>query len=237
MDLQLPVKDGIEATYKEIREAGRSVNINAFANTPPAAGGNTPPALVVPNTMARMTPHNVSVIIVALTASSLDVDQEVALAAGCNDFLTKPVSLVWLEKMLLEWDSMAWLSGFSRPNIPTNHLLNRSLPASVPACTGLPPGVASTTGTGFYVGADGKPIMSFTGTLAQMKAKEVAEHLHLRSDKARSAQMREKACMLLNGELAQENASDLSGTDDDLNQPVPAAGARESTSEESAQHE
>ncbi|PLW15687.1 hypothetical protein PCANC_14339 [Puccinia coronata f. sp. avenae] len=237
MDLQLPVKDGIEAT-KEIREAERSVNINAFANTPPAVGGNTPPALVIPNTMARMTPHNVSVIIVALTASSLDVDREVALAAGCNDFLTKPVSLAWLEKKLLEWGSMAWLSGFSRPDIPIHNPLNRSLPASIPACVGMPVSDVgtSTTDTGFYVGADGKPIMSFTGTLAQMKAKEVAEHLHLRSDKARGAQAREKARMLLNGDSAQENASDLSGTDDDLNQPVPAAGAGESASEESAHH-
>ncbi|KAA1070357.1 ssk1 response regulator receiver [Puccinia graminis f. sp. tritici] len=228
MDLQLPVKDGIEAT-KEIREAERSVNINAFANTPPAVGGNTPPALVAPNTMPRMTPHNVSVIIVALTASSLDVDREVALAAGCNDFLTKPVSLAWLEKKLLEWGSMAWLSGFSRPNISTNSL-NRSLPASVPAGFGHPPPAGSTAGAGFYLGAGGKPMMSFTGTLAQKKAKEVADHLHLSSDKARGAQIREKARLESNNAESSstrdslENTSDLSGTDDDANIPRIPAG-------------
>ncbi|KAG0145085.1 hypothetical protein CROQUDRAFT_659173 [Cronartium quercuum f. sp. fusiforme G11] len=104
MDLQLPVKDGIEAT-KEIREAERSQNIHAFGNTPPTTTSST----------TMTVPHAISVIIVALTASSLDVDREVALAAGCNDFLTKPVSLAWLEKKLLEWGSMAWLSGFNRP--------------------------------------------------------------------------------------------------------------------------
>ncbi|KNZ45726.1 hypothetical protein VP01_7859g1, partial [Puccinia sorghi] len=63
--------------------------------------------------------------------------------------------------------------------------------------------------------ADAKPIMSFTGTLAHIKAKEVANHLHLRSDKAQGVQiLREKACLVLKRDVAQENLSDLSGTDD-----------------------
>ena len=95
--------DGIEAT-KEIRKLEKSNNIGVFPSTP-----STEPAslMVAPtNEAAPPSPFRSSVIIVALTASSLQSDRVTALAAGCNDFLTKPVSLKWLERKIIEWGCM-----------------------------------------------------------------------------------------------------------------------------------
>ncbi|WRT67144.1 uncharacterized protein IL334_004110 [Kwoniella shivajii] len=101
MDIQLPVMDGIEAT-KEIRKMERHNNIGVFPSTPGLEHVRTP-SMEGP---VPSSPFRSSVIIVALTASSLQSDRVAALAAGCNDFLTKPVSLKWLDKKIVEWGCM-----------------------------------------------------------------------------------------------------------------------------------
>ncbi|CAG8729644.1 5975_t:CDS:2, partial [Ambispora leptoticha] len=124
MDIQLPVMDGIEAT-KEIRRLEKIQKIGVLPSTPPAASSlsssatssvaSTPLATPIDNPLAQNTPSPVirsPVIIVALTASSLQSDRKNALTAGCNDFLTKPVSLVWLEKKIKEWGCMQILIDF-----------------------------------------------------------------------------------------------------------------------------
>lgn len=63
-----------------------------------------------------------SVIIVALTASSLQSDRRDALSAGCNDFLTKPVSLHWLEKKIVEWGSMKALQMWANTSATTGSI-------------------------------------------------------------------------------------------------------------------
>lgn len=116
----MPIMDGIEAT-KEIRRIEKMGSSGTFPSTPQSEGQRTPSE--ASTTESRSTtatpPYRSSVIIVALTASSLQSDRVAALAAGCNDFLTKPVSLHWLNSKIIEWGSIKALQMWAdiRPDV------------------------------------------------------------------------------------------------------------------------
>lgn len=117
MDIQMPVMDGIEAT-KEIRRIEKINSVSGSTPRTPSCNGSPPPTylpLDAADNKPTASPYRSSVIIVALTASALQSDRVAALAAGCNDFLTKPVSLVWLNNKIIEWGSIKALQMWADP--------------------------------------------------------------------------------------------------------------------------
>ncbi|KAF2395597.1 hypothetical protein EJ06DRAFT_540343 [Trichodelitschia bisporula] len=116
MDIQLPIMSGLEAT-KEIRRLERVNRIGAFSTAPTpvqqvreGAGSDEAGDGDALEDVKRL--FKSPVIIVALTASNLQSDRHEALAAGCNDFLTKPVNFVWFERKVKEWGCMQALIDF-----------------------------------------------------------------------------------------------------------------------------
>ncbi|KAK6454772.1 uncharacterized protein RJT20DRAFT_98637 [Scheffersomyces xylosifermentans] len=111
MDIQLPVKSGIEAT-KEIRHLEKVNRIGVFAQNELGSNLQNPETLKDEEKL-DLGIFRSPVIIVALTASSnSSVDKKNALMAGCNDYLTKPVNLVWLQNKITEWGCMQALIDF-----------------------------------------------------------------------------------------------------------------------------
>lgn len=112
MDIQLPGMNGLDAT-REIRRLERVNSIGVFSSTPSTPQEELTLELLEQDRLVDRSLFKGPVIIVALTASSLQSDRHEALAAGCNDFLTKPVNFGWLERKVMEWGCMQALIDFS----------------------------------------------------------------------------------------------------------------------------
>ncbi|TPX61471.1 hypothetical protein PhCBS80983_g01022 [Powellomyces hirtus] len=139
MDIIMPVMDGIQAT-RLIRsiERDRAVQANMYLQN----GGSH-------DEKSNNLINTPDVVIVALTASSLPADRDAALQAGCNDYLIKPASLVWLERKILEWGAMQALIDYDTllsytPTVPpTSALPPQSAPfASSSTSSGLANAIA-----------------------------------------------------------------------------------------------
>ena len=80
MDCQMPVLDGYEATARL-----RDLEAEAIAS-------------------GKMKPHQRTVVI-AMTANALKGDREKCLAAGMDDYISKPISMVKLKSVLENWSA------------------------------------------------------------------------------------------------------------------------------------
>lgn len=118
MDLQLPIISGIEAS-QTIRKL-ESIKKKNYYNKPltpeeneliqkyPISSEDEEEDKEKENGIQNSKAINsfIPCIIVALTASNTLEDKNLAINSGCNDYLTKPVNLVWLSNKLMEWGYM-----------------------------------------------------------------------------------------------------------------------------------
>lgn len=109
MDVHMPLMDGLEAT-RYIRQAWKDAlslsSMPSSRDASPAAGVSLPEALLANLTLAVQASARSAPCIVAMTANVMQGDRENCIAAGMNDYLSKPIRLAELEAVLTRCQTM-----------------------------------------------------------------------------------------------------------------------------------
>jgi PAS domain S-box-containing protein len=108
--------DGAEAVaaIHQRADAGRPFDLVLMDVQMPVQGGHEATRLLRRRFDARTLP------IIALTAAALTSERDEALAAGMNDFLTKPLDAQRLQDALLRWAPKKTASAPTKPPVPTS---------------------------------------------------------------------------------------------------------------------